>query len=672
MDTRTATSKRLQLNGIEFDFDNGVLRRQDGGEVALRPQSMEVLRYLADRSGKVIGKDELLDAIWPNVAVTENSLTQCVSEIRKAISDEQQTVLKTVARRGYRLVLPAETAVAAGLGTSLQEHGRRSSSRTTTGAFVAALVACALVLAAMLFRSPSSTPQAPISVAVLPFQDYSVAEDHAYLADGMTDSLTTELSRVPDLFVVSRDASRAYRNSASPPSEIALALGVRYLLRGSVQRAGQDLRVTGELVEASSNEQIWADRFDGNFADVFELQDQVVTGIVDALQVRLVPGKANLAVSGDTDSAEAFQAYRRAIEARRNGTPEGTVDALALLRQALVLDPEFGAAWVEMAWLYWDADEARLAALGIDGTESAKRREESLARASTNPSPGYYQLAADLLTREHRSAEAVTLLEKAVPLDPSDAWTYEGLAQTLSFDGRPGEAESYLQAALKVDPGWTDWRRYLAALSAFGQERYRDAIAYVNEMDFDSPDPWSKFYAAYILAASYAHLGDESGAREAVERLRRVATFAHEGEPDLLNVQRYFVYRNPADAARLVEGLRKAGLAESPGLAPLLGTRLSGKDISDNLFGKKLVGRQVWPIEQHLRLEIGPNGASRLTLGAEVVEGHVWVQGDVLCTAYPIDLVDCGILTANAPVTPGGYEYSLNKRFATYSFSIAP
>ncbi len=678
MDTKAAQS--VMLNGIEIDLDAELLRGPDGSEIALRPQSLAVLRYLVSHAGRVVSKEELMNEVWPGIAVTDNSLTQCISEIRKTLGDEAQMLIRTVSRRGYRLVLPEpkqtmlpETVngTAPDLSTegllAPRLHGRARPD--LIAALVALLVAAAVAFFVMRPVAREKLVPDALSVAVLPFQNLSEAEDQAYLAEGVTDDLTTELARVPGLFVVSRNAVQGFADSALDSSEIAHALGVRYLLQGSVQRADGDVRVNAQLIDAGSEGQVWAQRFDGTFAGLFDLQDEVVAQIVDALQVRLVPGKANLAVSGDTNSPEAFQAMRRGVEARRQNTPEGTVAALSYLRQALALDPEFGAAAAEVAWLYWDADEARLAALGIDGTESLTRMQDYLDLASRNPSPGYFQLQSDLLVRQNRSDEAIALLQQAVVLDPSDAWTYEGLSAALSFNGRPGEARGYLDTVLRVDPGWTDWRRYLAGLAAFGEGRFADAASVIEEIDLSSLDPWSKFYAMHLLVAAYAHLDKDPEMQRALESLRSVSTFEGDGAPDLLDVQHFFVYKHPADIAPLLDGLRKAGVPELPAHITTNGQRLSGSEIEELVFGRRLIGLLVRPESAPHRLETSPDGTISKTIDAEVWRGHMWVQSDSLCTSYPRLLTECGPVYRT---TEGQEEYRLENRYNSYAFSVVP
>jgi adenylate cyclase len=667
----------LVLNGVEFDFDAGLLHGEHGEDIPLRPQSLAVLKHLVANANRVVTKEELLDAVWPGIAVTENSLSQCISEIRKAIGDEKQSLLKTVARRGYRFV-PERQAPGIPHDRYPQVHGTASPDLHETKGrrtliLVSAVLAIVAAVAAFIW-TPAFDTEVPtsLSIAVLPFANLSEAEEQAYLANGFADDLTTELARVPGLFVVSRNAARAYRNSGLPPAKIAKELGVRYLLEGSVRRLGDEVRINAHLVDASTVGQIWAERFEGPFSDVFKLQDQVTGQIVAALQLKLVPGKANLAVSGDTDDPEAYQAFRRAIEARRTDTPSGTVDASRYLRQALALDADFGAAAAELAWLHWDADDARRRALGVGWTEIDDELYGNLAIAAGNPSPGYYQLISELLVREHRSDEAVAALQKAIALDPSDSWTYEGLSQALIFNGRPAEGRTFLEAALRVDPGWTEWRHYQAGLAAFGQGRYEEAVAQLEQVDVRSPNPWTKFYGLHVLVAALAHLDRLPEAASALEQLRSVLSERQEGQPNLLIAQQFFVYKRQEDIVRLLDGLRKAGVSELPaGMEPESAERMNGVDIGNLMIGHELTGRQVLPDVLAYHSVIAADGSVTRTVGEEVVTGRMWVQGDSLCSAYPRKLTGCGAVFRNLSVTPGApNEYILLSRFKRYEFSV--
>ena len=232
--------------------------------------------------------------------------------------------------------------------------------------------------------------------------------------------------------------------------------------------------------------------------------------------------------------------------------------------------------------------------MGLSWDEITDKQYEALEAAAKHPSPFYYQLIAELLVREHRSDEAVAALPKAVALNPSDPWNYVGLSQALNFNGRPKEARDYLDEAMRVDPGWTDLRHYQAGLSDFGQDRLEEAIGSLEKMDFDSPDPWPKFYGLQVLLSAHGHLGHGEQVAAYKEKLKKVLAERRQGEPNQLLTQEYFVFKNEADIERLLSGLSKAGVPELPAdinLDPK--DRLTGAEIKSLALGHELRGRNT-------------------------------------------------------------------------------
>ena len=296
---------------------------------------------------------------------------------------------------------------------------------------------------------------------------------------------------------------------------------------------------------------------------------------------------APAARAGGTNNPEAYDAYLKGMDIyNRDNTPEEFAQAVKYFQQAVQLDPNFGAAHAQLAWAYWDADITRAVVMGLSRDEAYGKVHETLEAASRHPSPGYYQLVAELMVREHNSDEAVTVLLKSVALDPSDPWNYLSLANALNFNGRPKEALSYLDAAARVDPNsWMDYRRYQAGLAEFGQEKFEDAVRSIEKMDLESPDPWAKFYALQVLVSAYGHLGRTDQTAAALERFRKVV--AAEGNvgakptdhPGLHGVQEYGRYRTPFGRPDQGRRARSAGIGkgrhESEGPAHRGGNKVS-------------------------------------------------------------------------------------------------
>ncbi len=577
--------------------------------------------------------------------------------------------------QAYRVLLDSEAA-----GKALHARPQPRAWRFLVAAGVLFL---ALGLAAAWWQ-PWERPAVPVrseaadtrpSLVVLPFDNLSDDKEQEYLANGFTEDLTTELARVPGLFVVSPSAAFAYKDKDPKPEEIAAALGVRYLLKGSIRRVGDEMRINAHLIDSSTAGHLWAERFDGRWADVFALQDKVVGSIAGALQLRLV-SIAPAARSGGTNSPEAYDVYLKGMDIyNRINTPEEFAQAVKHFQQAVQLDPDFGAAHAQLARAYWDADITRAVVMGLSRDEAYDKVRETLKLAARHPSPGYYQLVAELMVREHNSDEAVTVLLKSVALDPSDTWNYLSLANALNFNGRPKEALSYLEAAARVDPiSWMDYRHYLAGLAEFGQGKFEGAVRAIESMNLESSEPRAKFYALQVLVSAFGHLGRTDQAAAALDMFRKVVARRMEYEPSQLFTQDYMVFKNTADIERLLAGLTKAGVPDLPALAwagmnP--NDRLTGAEMRSLMFGHEARGKLVLHKFLPMQRATSADGTLSETVGQRTRTGTSWVQGNFLCNAFPVGLTSCGAIYRNVFRTPGrDDEYKAVYRWEQFEFSV--
>jgi adenylate cyclase len=565
--------------------------------------------------------------------------------------------------------------------------GRRGRLRTGRRPGIAAVLALAVLGLAAAWWQPwdgllqakapavADAADARPSLVVLPFDNLSDDKEQEYLANGFTEDLTTELARVPGLFVVSRNAAFAYKDKETQPAEISSALGVRYLLEGSIRRVGEEMRINAQLIDGQNSGHIWAERFDGNWADVFALQDRVVASIAGALKLRLISSTVPRRAGG-TDNVEAYDAYLKALDIyNRDNTPQEFAKAVDLLKQAVRIDPDFGAAYAQLAWSYWDADTTRAVFMGLSGEEAYDKVHETLKLAAKHPSTGYYQLVAELMVREHNSDEAVAVLLESVALDPSDPWNYLSLTNALNFNGRPREALAYLDAAARVDPNsWMNYRLYQAGLAQFGQDKFEEAVRTLDKIDLESRDPWAKFYGLQVLISANAHLGRVDAAAAALAEFKKVLTERQEQAPNLLMMQDYMVYKNIDDTERLLRGLTKAGVPDLPPIASAgmdPADRLTGDEIRSLLFGHEVRGKQVLHKFLPVQRTISAEGAVHETVGGETLAGTAWLQGDFLCQSFPGLLTSCGAIFRNQFGSPQrGDEYKAVDCWNHYEFSV--
>ena len=304
-------STTIRVNGRDADLARGTVSDGRNAAVALRPQSLTILKLLVVKPGVLVSRDEIMSAVWPNIAVTDDSLVQCVTEIRKALGDDRHAIIKTVPKRGYVFESGAQ-----------EETSPVAKSWTAFAAAIA--VALAIVGVLLWYNRPPPGSVQRQSIAVLPFENLSDDPQQVFFADGIAEDLLTDISRLSGVFVIARNSSFAYRGKAADARLVARELGVRYVLEGSVRRAGGQVRINVQLVDGTTGSQQWAERYDGVYADIFALQDRVTKAVVGALAVQLTGDEQMALGRHDTDSARSL----RGVSARMGVLPEDNARGL--------------------------------------------------------------------------------------------------------------------------------------------------------------------------------------------------------------------------------------------------------------------------------------------------------------------------------------------------------
>ena len=400
-----------------------------------------------------------------------------------------------------------------------------------------------------LAAAPSRSSALP-SIAVLPFANLGSDPEHDYFADGITEDLITELSRFQELRVIARNSVLIYKGKPARVQEVGHELGVRYVLEGSVRRAGTRVRITAQLIDAGAGHHLWAERFDRDLADIFEVQDEVTSRIVATLAGKLAETERRRARSGQTENLEAYDCVLRGRELWYRFTAGANREARRLYEKAIELDPDYARAYASLAWTYLTEHSERWA--GAEEQPLERALEVARRGVMVNPASHSNHLAlGQVCLSKGLHDEALEAFETAIALNPNDADGYVFLAETLSYAGRPAEAIDLIEKAQRLNPTVPRWYAWDLGTAFYLARRYEDAVAALRK-----GRPLVAM-AYRWLAAAYGQLGREQDAKAAAqEYLRRTSDFS------LAHHLEMIPFQHAEDREHYAEGLRKAGLPE--------------------------------------------------------------------------------------------------------------
>jgi TolB-like protein/class 3 adenylate cyclase len=401
-------------------------------------------------------------------------------------------------------------------------------------------------------------PEKP-SIAVMPFINMSADPSQEYFADGITEDLITDLSKIAGLFVIARNSTFAYKGSSVDLRQVAEELGVRYVLEGSVRRSGDQVRINAQLIDATSGGHVWADRYDGQLSDVFGLQDKVTSKIVATLAVTLTKGELERVGQKETDNTQAYDAFLKGWEQYLRQSPQGFRQAIALFKQAIKLDPQYSRAYAALSATYWHAWKNYL----VDKTEyvtpphqTRYDAENYLAKALEKPTPLALQISSAMHAQFGRHEQAIEEGERAIALDPNAPDGYVALAGAVNLAGQPEKALTLMERAMRLNPHYPPSYLQELALARFGLEDFEKAAIALQRSVTLNPDDRS---SSRLLIATLGHLGRAQEAKTIIDRMDSSVAF------DLLSVRSvayWYPFKNSADAERLAQGLRKAGVPD--------------------------------------------------------------------------------------------------------------
>jgi TolB-like protein len=517
------------------DLARELLLDGHGEIVPLRPQAWAVLRLLAQSAGRLVRKNEILDEVWSDCEVTEDSLVQAIGDIRQALGQTGRLALRTLPRRGYMLVVvdePIDSPASSGAATSIPDD---------------------------IEKPPASSAIPHLSMVVLPFANIGGDLEQEHFVDGVTDSLTTDLSRIADAFVIGRNTAFTFKGKAVDVREIGQELNVRYALEGSVQRGNNRFRVNIQLTDTDTGAQVWAERFDKPAADLLDMQDEIVSRLANTLNAELIKAEARRAKRALRPDAMDLYFQGRAFQ-NEGITPSVMARAKDFFIRALALDPDNIEAAVAAAQVDFAMGSSSMADDGPARFRAAEKAlNHVLLRAPNHPRA--HMLLGAVQIRTNRAAKGITECRRALTLDRNlaDAHGFIGLGKHAL--GLSEEVETHIQEALRLSP--RDTRAFLWFMIVGMAKLLTDADIEGHDWLRRSIEANANFALAHFhLAGAHVMIGDLKEARSSAEAGLAL-------DPGF-TIRRYdsdcfFLSDNPAWLSRrerFYEAMRLAGVPE--------------------------------------------------------------------------------------------------------------
>ena len=517
------TPKSLRFESFTLDLERLCLQGP-AGPADLRRKSFEVLRYLVEHAGRVVTKEELIKAVWPDVTVSDKSLTQCVSEVRHAIADQNQRIIKTVPRRGYLMDVP----ICPG-----DVKADRPSQPTTAGSSVLPL------------------PEKP-SIAVLPFTNMSGNPEQEYFSDGMTEDIITALSRLRWFFVIARTSTLGYKGKGVDVRQVGRDLGVRYILEGSVRKSRQRVRISCQLLDAITGNHVWSEQYDRELTDVFPLQDEITARVATAIEPRLLAAEGLRVQTRSTDDLDPWDLVARALSHFWKTTAAETDTAIRILRQAVKSYPNYAPAHSMLAFAILASFNVGWVPTESDRELAAKLAHRAAELDDSDPW-GHVALGYVALIGRHTD-EAVRLFHAALDLNPNFAAAASSVGWALAFGGQSEEAIRQFEQVLRMSPRDPNGF-FIAAISAahYLAGRYPEAVECARKAVQARP---GNLGGRRILCASLAQAGQVEEAKAVMSMLRQL-------QPNLSVAWiKQSVPYTSGPMAHFLEGMHKAGLTD--------------------------------------------------------------------------------------------------------------
>ncbi len=512
----------FQFEGFTLDVIRRTLRAADR-DIELRPRSFDVLCCLLRHGGQLVTKDEVLRSVWPGITVSDESLTRCVSDIRLSLCDREQRIIKTVPGRGYLLAVPVLRMVA--------DNGLAQFDGAA--------------------RKTPTLPDRP-SIAVLPFTSMSADSDQEVFSDGITEDITTALCRLKGFFVIARNTMFTYKARPVDVRMIGRELGVRYVLEGSVRKAGNRIRVAAQLLEAETGSHLWGEHYDRLLEDIFVIQDEITSSIVGRLGSELLVAEYARSSRKPPHSLNAWECVIRALFHAAQQSEEESRQAVTLLDRALADDPNYAQALGMKAWIMVFRAFQGWEDMGQVLAEVPPLIAHAMAVDNDELWPHLARGMVAFATRDN--ALAMMTLTRAVALNPNCVNAHGLLGIAHAFGGRSAEALKCIDYAVRLSPRDTylsDFDLYYA-FAHFQSARYELGLQFAQQAHRMRP---GHAYPLVLGTACAGHLGETKTGAMLLRELKAMVPTICAGF-----VEATSPYTLAQDRTRLIEGLARVGL----------------------------------------------------------------------------------------------------------------
>jgi TolB-like protein/DNA-binding winged helix-turn-helix (wHTH) protein/Tfp pilus assembly protein PilF len=496
----TAPTTALEFEGFTLDLSRGCLRNAEG-EIELRPKSFELLRTLAENPGRLLGKEELLSAVWPNVTVTCEALTHCVSEVRRALNDRERKIIKTVPKRGYLFASAARPADRTAVLEARPATGR--PLRSFDPDLVAGL--------------DLTLPGQP-SIAVLPLHVLNAGEEDRIFADGLAQDIMTRLGRARWLFVVARGTVLTLRGWSFDVQEVGRRLGVRYVLQGCVQSQGKRVRLNAALIDTVDRIEIWAEYFDRSIDDIFAIQDEIADAIVSRVHTEIEQMERHRALLTPLANLDAWSAYHRGRWHVDRHTPEDYEHAESLFKFASKLDPSSARVFASLSSVHRQRAFLELTSDRDDEIEQAF--ELALHSVSLDPHDpqAHWALGRALMLR-HEVQPALQEFEAAAAMNPSFAIGHYSVGFARTMAGTNALSDEAVARARRLSP-YDPMRFAMLAIHAVNASTMALPERAADLAQLAAGQPNAHYHIIATAALLNALAGRDAAAQKYVRRLR--------------------------------------------------------------------------------------------------------------------------------------------------------